>query len=92
MQERMLERALVRAVAVRGGMAVKLASPCYNGLPDRLVLLPEGRMFFVEVKAPRRGVLGSLQVHRHQELRRLGFSVYLLDDQAQIEGIFSHGV
>ncbi|MBT9152205.1 MAG: hypothetical protein DDT35_00419 [Firmicutes bacterium] len=87
MRERVLERALVRAATARGGVAVKLAAPGYNGLPDRLVLLPGGRVVFVEVKAPGSGVLTFLQAHRHRELRRLGFRVYLLDDPTQIKGI-----
>jgi hypothetical protein len=52
-------------------------------MPDRLVLLPGGKMAFVEVKAygikPR-----PLQIKRHETLRRLGFKVYVLDEQRQI--------
>jgi len=69
-----------------GGLAVKFVSPGYDGMPDRLVLLPGGRIAFVEVKAmgckPR-----PLQVIRHGMLRHLGFLVYVLDDEAQIGGL-----
>ena len=57
-----------------------------DGMPDRLVLLPHGRFCFVEVKAPGEKPR-PLQVHKHKQLRRLGFKVYVLDGPEQIEGI-----
>lgn len=50
-----------------------------------MVLLPEGKIGFVEVKAPGKKPR-PLQAARHGLLRRLGFKVYVLDDQEQIEG------
>ena len=52
-------------------------------MPDRLLLLPEGKMMFVEVKAPKKKPR-ALQLKRHGELRRLGFDVYVLDGESQI--------
>ena len=46
-----VERALVAAVSARGGLAIKLA-PTMRGLPDRLILLPNGGTRLVELKAP----------------------------------------
>ncbi len=80
MREKFLEQKLVLAVKIAGGIAPKFG---FNGLPDRLVLLPGGRVAFVEVKAP--GMKPSLlQLHRHIMLQRLGFNVYVLDDAEQI--------
>ena len=67
-------------------MAVKFVSPGLDGMPDRLALLPGGRMAFVEVKAPGKKPR-PLQEARHRMLRRLGFKVYVLDDEGQIGGI-----
>lgn len=58
----------------------------FDGLPDRIVLLPGGRMGFVEVKAPGKKAR-PLQESRHELLRSLGYRVYVLDDPEQIGGI-----
>ena len=76
----------MKAVKARGGMCPKFTSPGMDGMPDRLVLLPHGRFCFVEVKAPGEKPR-PLQVHKHKQLRRLGFKVYVLDGPEQIEGI-----
>ncbi len=86
MREREIEQKFTQAVKKRGGLALKFISPGYDGMPDRLALLPEGKMGFVEVKAPGK-VPRPLQRHRHRQLRELGFRVYVLDDMSQIGGI-----
>ncbi len=85
MREKFLEQKLVLAVKTAGGIAPKFG---FSGLPDRLVLLPGGKIAFVEVKAP--GMKPSLlQLHRHIMLQRLGFKVYVMDNMEQIGGILS---
>jgi hypothetical protein len=88
MREKLTEQKLVRAVNAAGGIAVKFVSPGFDGMPDRLVLLPDARVAFVEVKAmgckPR-----PLQIRRHELLRALGFLVFVLDDERQIGGIIN---
>ena len=69
-----------------GGLALKFISPGYDGVPDRIVLFPGGRIAFVEVKAPGK-TLRPLQVRRKRQLESLGFKVYVLDDHGQIEEI-----
>ena len=86
MREKNIEAALVRETRNRGGICPKFTSPGMDGMPDRLVLLPHGRFCFVEVKAPGEKPR-PLQVHKHKQLRRLGFKVYVLDGPEQIEGI-----
>ena len=51
MREKTIEKKLVQAVKNEGGMCPKLVSPGTDGMPDRMVLLPEARIGFVEVKA-----------------------------------------
>lgn len=86
MREKTIEQKFREAVKAVGGVAVKFTSPGWDGMPDRLALLPGGRMAFVEVKAPGEKPR-PLQAARHRMLRRLGFKVYVLDDEEQIGGI-----
>ena len=86
MREQRIEQKLVKAVKASGGLCLKFVSPGMAGMPDRLVLLPGGRIGFVEVKAPGK-VPRPLQAARHAQLRKLGFKVYVLDDPAQIPDI-----
>lgn len=76
-KESAVERALVEAVRQRGGMAIKLA-PTMAGLPDRLVLWPDGRHAFVELKGPT-GKLTAVQAACHRRLRGLAQPVCVLD-------------
>lgn len=57
MKESQIERRLVRGVQERGGMCPKFVSPGLPGVPDRIVLTPDGRVIFVELKTE----IGSLQ-------------------------------
>lgn len=86
MREREVERRLVTAVKKRGGLAPKFTSPGLDGVPDRLVLLPDGRSAFVEVKAPGQK-MRPLQLLRKRQLEELGFRVYCIDRPEQIGGI-----
>lgn len=86
MLEKTIEHKLAVTVKKHGGIAVKFVSPNYDGMPDRLVLLPDGLCAFVEVKAPNKKPR-PLQKVRHKTLKRLGFKVYVLDDAEQIGGI-----
>lgn len=86
MREKQIEQKLVRAVKNMGGIAPKFVSPGFDGMPDRIVLLPGGHVGFVEVKAPREKPR-PLQLSRHELLRRLGFKIYVIDDEQQIGGI-----
>lgn len=86
MREKTIEQNLVQEVKRRGGLCEKWTSGT-SGWPDRIVLLsPDGKIGFVEVKAPGKEPR-PLQVHRHEQLRQLGFQVYILDHPAQIGGI-----
>lgn len=86
MREKSIEQKFREAVRNAGGLALKFTSHGWDGMPDRLALLPGGRMAFVEVKAPGKKPR-PLQLTRHRTLRQLGFRVYVLDDEKQIGGI-----
>jgi len=86
MREKTIEHKLTIAAKNMGGIALKFVSPGFDGMPDRIVLIPDGLIGFVEVKAPGEKPR-PLQIARHGLLRRLGFKVYVLDDEQQIGGI-----
>ena len=86
MREKAIEAKLVQAVKSMGGLAPKFTSPGFDGVPDRLVLLPGGKLAFIELKAPGKA-LRPLQVRRKSQLESLGFSVYCIDRAEQIGGI-----
>lgn len=86
MREKQIEKKLITEVKKRGGICPKWVSPGFDGVPDRIVLLPHGKFAFVEVKAPGEKPR-PLQVSRHKLLRRLGFHVYVLDNESEIGGM-----
>ena len=85
-RERDLERKLSKATAERGGFCLKFTPTNWVGAPDRLVVLPGGRIGFVEIKAPGQRAR-PLQLARHRQLRKLGCYVAVLDDPAKVDTI-----
>ena len=88
MREQKIEQALVEAVKKSGGRCWKFVSPGQAGVPDRIVMLPEGVLAFVELKAPGKKPR-PLQLVRHRELAALGFKVYVIDSLEQIGGFLA---
>lgn len=85
MREKQIEQKLIAAVKGRGGVAFKFLSGV-AGVPDRLVLLPNSKICFVELKATGE-VMRPLQIKRKRQLEALGFLVYCIDAIADIGGI-----
>ena len=81
-----IERKLVDVIKVKGGICWRFVSPGTTGVPDRIVLMPNGRIAFVELKAPGKAPR-PLQLARHRLLRSLGFRVYVIDSPEQIGGM-----
>lgn len=84
--EKYIEKKLVEAVKHAGGLAPKFVSPGFDGVPDRLILLPSGHIAFAELKSPGKR-MRPLQVRRKQQLEALGFNVYCIDSTEQIGGV-----
>ncbi|EAQ1115949.1 VRR-NUC domain-containing protein [Salmonella enterica] len=76
-RENLIEKHLVAEVKKAGGVAYKFISPGHRSVPDRIVLLPGGRIVFVECKAPGKPPRADQQ-REHERLRTLGFSVVVL--------------
>lgn len=80
-----VEKHLRERVKKAGGKAYKLSSQIENGMPDRLVCLPGGRVFFIETKRPKGGRLSKIQIYRHRELTRIGVQVRVLCTKEAID-------
>lgn len=86
MREKTVEQKLTLMVKKRGGICPKFISPGIDGVPDRLALLPGGKIAFIELKAEGKK-MRPLQVRRKRQLEALGFSVYCINSPEQIGGI-----
>ena len=75
MRERDVERRLVTKMRAAGCRALKFVSPGFTGVPDRIILIPGGRVVFVELKAPGKKERPH-QVLVQDQLRRMGFTVF----------------
>lgn len=88
MNEKTIEKKLVNAVKDMGGLCPKFTSPGFDGVPDRIVLMPEGRMAFAETKAPGKK-MRPVQLLRKRQLEGLGFKVYCIDAVEQIGDVIN---
>lgn len=86
MGEKDTERKLTKAVKEMGGLALKFVSPGFDGVPDRIVLLPKSKIAFVELKSEGKR-MRPLQEKRKRQLEALGFSVFCIDNKDQIGGV-----
>lgn len=86
MLEKRLEEKFCKRIARTGSLPLKFISPGQAGVPDRIILIPGGRIRFAELKKPG-GKLRPLQVHTVKRLRKLGFIVHVVDSAEKIERI-----
>jgi hypothetical protein len=91
MTERQIEAAFVKAVKAAGGLALKLVSPGMAGAPDRLALLPGGRVLFAEIKRPG-GTLRPFQRKRQKQIAALGFRALVIDGTGGLSEVLKHEV
>ena len=76
--EKVLEKKLVKWIKEAGGKCLKLSSQFNTGLPDRMILLPKGHIFYCELKSTGKKPT-KIQEILHNEIRALGFNVYVVD-------------
>lgn len=84
MREHELEDRLCLGVERIGGHAYKFKSVGRRGVPDRIVVVPKGRVFFVELKAPGKKP-SPAQAREHNRLRSLCCDVRVLDTVAAVD-------
>ena len=82
--ERDIEAYLVKRVKAIGGHAYKFVSPSNRGVADRLVVLPNGVVWFVEVKTEG-GRLSPLQTLFIEQMKRLGQNVTVLWNKEEVD-------
>ena len=86
MSEKEIENYLVRKVKNKKGTAYKFTSPGNSGVPDRLCLLPNGKIFFVELKSPGKKPK-ALQVNQITKITKLGQRVYVMDSKEKVDEV-----
>jgi len=83
MRESTIETRLRDGVKALGGLALKLTIPGYAGYPDRMVLMPGGRIYFIELKRPGK-LARKLQLKRHRTLKAFGFYCEVIDTETGV--------
>jgi hypothetical protein len=86
--EKTLEKKLTKEVKNLDGLAIKILSIFYTGLPDRLILI-NGRAYFVELKTTGKRLRPS-QVLVHKKLKKLGFIVTVVDSTEAINNFIKN--
>lgn len=89
MREKTVETNLRKKVEKIGGLCIKLAPFWFKGLPDRLVLMPKRKTYFVETKAKGKKP-SAIQRAIHKKLRALGFPVWIIDTNEQVNEFINH--
>lgn len=84
MLEKTVETYLVDRVRAAGGDAYKFSSPARVSVPDRIVVFPPARIYFVELKRPG-GKPTRGQEREHARLRALGCDVRVIDSREGVD-------
>ena len=83
--EKEIEKKLKTMVKKHGGLCLKWVCPGWSGVPDRIILLPGGRVIFAEVKRPKGGQVSRLQLWWLEKLTSLGFYARFVFNEKDIE-------
>jgi hypothetical protein len=86
-REAALERKIREFCHTNGGLCLKQDAAVYKGIPDRLIICPNGRMFFVELK-DKDGVVAEIQHHWLNKLRNMGVDAYVVNDFEKFRGLW----
>lgn len=88
--EKDIEKFLNDNIKKLGGRSYKFVSPGNSGVPDRIIFLPGGRIYFVELKT-KKGGPSALQKLQHRRFKELGHEVYLLYGLEDVK-VFLNGI
>lgn len=84
--EKAIEKYLSREVGKLGGLSLKYANANPTGYPDRLICLSGGRAAWAEIKSQGKKPT-KIQLIRHEELKRLGFKVWVIDSRQKVKDL-----
>ena len=82
-----IENYLAAKVKEAGGVYLKIPAVYMSGIPDRLVLLPQGRMCFVELKRPIGGRRAELQKYWNKKLTGLGYRAEFVHTKEEADSL-----
>ena len=83
--EKDIEKKLRQMVERHGGLCLKWVCPGWSGVPDRIILLPGGRVMFAETKRPKGGKVSRLQDWWIDRLRRYGLPASVVWNESDID-------
>ena len=89
MNEKLLEKKLVKGIKERKGFCLKFIPTYANGFPDRIIIMPGNRVYFVELKTTGKH-LGPLQVVWCERLLRMGCVWFLIDDEDKLKSFLNY--
>ena len=84
-REKDIEAKLVQMVRAHGGLCPKWVCPGWAGVPDRIILLPGGRVIFAELKRPKGGTVAARQRWWGRKLMELGFAHFVVYNRHDID-------
>lgn len=84
MREREIEEHLRLGVKRLGGIAFKFTSPGNAGVPDRLIVMPGNRIYFIELKRPG-GKTSQLQKMQINRLKALECNAAVIDSKEGVD-------
>lgn len=87
--EKLLERKLNLAIKKLGGCTIKLLATHISGLPDRICLLPQGKVFFAEVKTTKEKPK-KIQLKVHRDLKAMNFPTFIIQSTEDIENLIKN--
>lgn len=80
MLESTLEQAVRKHIRSLGGRCYKWVCPGENGVPDRICILPGGKIIFIELKRPgRKDGMSARQKKIFRILKALGCKAWRID-------------
>lgn len=83
MKESTLEKYLVKEITKLNGLCLKWVAPGTRGVPDRIIIMSEGKTYFVEMKQEK-GKLHPLQKYVHRQFENRDHKVYVLWNKEQV--------
>lgn len=89
MRESQIENYLKREIEKLNGLCLKFVSPGNKGVPDRIIILPNGQIIFAELKSGNQGRLSALQVRMQTVLKNLKCRTYVLTTRSEIDKLIA---